>query len=169
MEVNFKERKSLPYTMFTKFHLIPLHIAIQWDAWKGSYRTCDLPNWASETVGACKGPSLWVLIVTKFLVLCACLHGRKENDFGVRISRYQSSLPCVCFCFRYLHTIYLGIRSRQSGESGRWRFYWKMVYEYADVSMLHLLATFLESAPQLVLQLCIIVQTHSLQALQGKE
>ncbi|KAH0517674.1 XK-related protein 4, partial [Microtus ochrogaster] len=70
--------------------------------------------------------------------------------------------------FRYLHTIYLGIRSRQSGESGRWRFYWRMVYEYADVSMLHLLATFLESAPQLVLQLCIIVQTHSLQALQGK-
>lgn len=43
-----------------------------------------------------------------------------------------------------------------------------MVYEYADVSMLHLLATFLESAPQLVLQLCIIVQTHTLQALQGK-
>ena len=43
-----------------------------------------------------------------------------------------------------------------------------MVYEYADVSMLHLLATFLESAPQLVLQLCIIVQTHSLQPLQGK-
>ncbi|XP_007464094.1 PREDICTED: XK-related protein 4 [Lipotes vexillifer] len=69
--------------------------------------------------------------------------------------------------WRYFHTIYLGIRSRQGGENGRWRFYWKMVYEYADVSMLHLLATFLESAPQLVLQLCIIVQTHSLQALQG--
>ncbi|XP_037004094.2 XK-related protein 4 [Artibeus jamaicensis] len=69
--------------------------------------------------------------------------------------------------WRYFHTIYLGIRSRQSGEKDRWRFYWKMVYEYADVSMLHLLATFLESAPQLVLQLCIIVQTHSLQALQG--
>lgn len=34
--------------------------------------------------------------------------------------------------------------------------------------MLHLLATFLESAPQLVLQLCIIVQTHKLQAVQGK-
>nr|XP_025042047.1 uncharacterized protein LOC102447348 [Pelodiscus sinensis] len=42
-----------------------------------------------------------------------------------------------------------------------------MVYEYADVSMLHLLATFLESAPQLVLQLCIVVQTRTLQALQG--
>ncbi|XP_062986795.1 XK-related protein 4 [Elgaria multicarinata webbii] len=69
--------------------------------------------------------------------------------------------------WRYFHTIYLGIRSRQSGDSDRWRFYWKMVYEYADVSMLHLLATFLESAPQLVLQLCIVVQTRTLQALQG--
>ncbi|XP_057189864.1 XK-related protein 4 [Triplophysa rosa] len=69
--------------------------------------------------------------------------------------------------WRYFHTIYLGIRSRQSGENDRWRFYWRMVYEYADVSMLHLLATFLESAPQLVLQLCIIIQTHKLQAVQG--
>lgn len=42
------------------------------------------------------------------------------------------------------------------------------MYEYADVSMLHLLATFLESAPQLVLQLCIVVQTRTLQALQGR-
>ncbi|XP_072113811.1 XK-related protein 4 isoform X5 [Mobula birostris] len=70
--------------------------------------------------------------------------------------------------WRYLRTIYLGIRSRRSGELDRWRFYWKMVYEYADVSMLHLLATFLESAPQLVLQLCIVIQSHRLQALQGR-
>uniref|UniRef100_UPI00398E7C9F XK-related protein 4 n=1 Tax=Pristiophorus japonicus TaxID=55135 RepID=UPI00398E7C9F len=69
--------------------------------------------------------------------------------------------------WRYLRTIYLGIRSRQSGELDRWRFYWNMVYEYADVSMLHLLATFLESAPQLVLQLCIVIQSHRLEALQG--
>ncbi|XP_066434426.1 XK-related protein 4 [Eleutherodactylus coqui] len=69
--------------------------------------------------------------------------------------------------WRYFHTIYLGIRSRRCAENDRWKFYWKMVYEYADVSMLHLLATFLESAPQLVLQLCIVVQTRSLQAIQG--
>uniref|UniRef100_A0A3P9K4Z4 XK-related protein n=1 Tax=Oryzias latipes TaxID=8090 RepID=A0A3P9K4Z4_ORYLA len=69
--------------------------------------------------------------------------------------------------WRYLRTIYLGVRSRQSAESERWRWHWKMVYEFADVSMLHLLATFLESAPQLVLQLCIIIQTHKLQAVQG--
>ncbi|KAF4803220.1 hypothetical protein TURU_018366 [Turdus rufiventris] len=35
----------------------------------------------------------------------------------------------------YFHTMYLGIRSRQSGENDRWRFYWKMVYEYADESV----------------------------------
>ncbi|KAM4551271.1 XK-related protein 4 [Odontesthes bonariensis] len=69
--------------------------------------------------------------------------------------------------WRYFRTIYLGLRSRQSAETERWRFYWRMVYEFADVSMLHLLATFLESAPQLVLQLCIIIQTHKLQAVQG--
>lgn len=69
--------------------------------------------------------------------------------------------------FRYFHTIYLGIQSRHSAETERWRYYWMMVYEFADVSMLHLLATFLESAPQLVLQLCIIIQTHKLQAVQG--
>ncbi|XP_023673960.1 XK-related protein 4-like isoform X2 [Paramormyrops kingsleyae] len=69
--------------------------------------------------------------------------------------------------WRYFRTIYLGVRSRRSRVNDRWRFYWRMVYEYADISMLHLLATFLESAPQLVLQLCIIIQTHKLQALQG--
>ncbi|XP_016522340.1 XK-related protein 4-like [Poecilia formosa] len=63
--------------------------------------------------------------------------------------------------------MYLGIRSRQGSKSEHWQYYWKMVYEFADVSMLHLLATFLESAPQLVLQLCIIIQTHNLQAVQG--
>lgn len=76
---------------------------------------------------------------------------------------------CIFFCvsLRYFHTIYLGVRSRQGAETERWRYYWRMVYEFADVSMLHLLATFLESAPQLVLQLCIIIQTHKLQAVQG--
>ncbi|XP_068197625.1 XK-related protein 4 isoform X2 [Antennarius striatus] len=69
--------------------------------------------------------------------------------------------------WRYCRTIYLGILSRQSGETERWHYYWRMVYEFADVSMLHLLVTFLESAPQLVLQLCIIIQTHKLQAVQG--
>lgn len=53
--------------------------------------------------------------------------------------------------------MYLGIQSQRQKEHQR-RFYWAMMYEYADVNMLRLLETFLESAPQLVLQLCIMIQ-----------
>lgn len=48
--------------------------------------------------------------------------------------------------------LFLGIQSQRRKEHQR-RFYWAMMYEYADVNMLRLLETFLESAPQLVLQL----------------
>lgn len=44
-----------------------------------------------------------------------------------------------------------------------------MMYEYADVNMLRLLETFLESAPQLVLQLCIMIQKNRAETLQCKE
>ncbi|KAG7268376.1 hypothetical protein CRUP_031987 [Coryphaenoides rupestris] len=32
----------------------------------------------------------------------------------------------------YFHSIYLGVRSRQCGETERWRYYWRVVYEFAD-------------------------------------
>uniref|UniRef100_A0A7M4FS29 XK-related protein n=1 Tax=Crocodylus porosus TaxID=8502 RepID=A0A7M4FS29_CROPO len=48
------------------------------------------------------------------------------------------------------------------------RFYWAMMYEYADVNMLRLLETFLESAPQLVLQLCIMIQKNRAETLPCK-
>ncbi|CDQ98054.1 unnamed protein product [Oncorhynchus mykiss] len=41
-----------------------------------------------------------------------------------------------------------------------------MMFEYADVNMLRLLETFLESAPQLVLQLCIMIQQNRAETLQ---
>jgi len=41
-----------------------------------------------------------------------------------------------------------------------------MMFEYADVNMLRLLETFLESAPQLVLQLCIMIQENKAETLQ---
>ncbi|XP_023655792.2 XK-related protein 6b [Paramormyrops kingsleyae] len=67
--------------------------------------------------------------------------------------------------WRYIRTMYLGIQSRRQKEHQR-RFYWAMMYEYADVSMLRLLETFLESAPQLVLQLCIMIQKNRAETLQ---
>ncbi|XP_045065965.1 XK-related protein 6-like [Coregonus clupeaformis] len=65
----------------------------------------------------------------------------------------------------YIRTMYLGIQSRRQKENHR-RFYWAMMYEYADVNMLRLLETFLESAPQLVLQLCIMIQRNRAETLQ---
>nr|AAT07126.1 XK-related protein 6 [Danio rerio] len=67
--------------------------------------------------------------------------------------------------WRYIRTMYLGIQSRRQKENQR-RFYWAMMYEYADVNMLRLLETFLESAPQLVLQLCIMIQKNRAETLQ---
>lgn len=64
--------------------------------------------------------------------------------------------------------MYLGIQSRRQTKHRR-RFYWAMMYEYADVNMLRLLETFLESAPQLVLQLCIMIQKNQAETLQCKE
>ncbi|XP_039610018.1 XK-related protein 4-like [Polypterus senegalus] len=102
----------------------------------------------------------------------AARHGEKKRSascsFCIWLLQSLIHILQLGQIWRYFHTIYLGIRSRRSGENDKWRFYWKMVYEYADVSMLHLLATFLESAPQLVLQLCIIIQTLSIEAVQGK-
>lgn len=60
--------------------------------------------------------------------------------------------------------MYLGIQSQRRKEHQR-RFYWAMMYEYADVNMLRLLETFLESAPQLVLQLCIMIQKNRAETL----
>ncbi|XP_071384299.1 cyclin-dependent kinase 14-like, partial [Centroberyx affinis] len=111
--------------------------------------------------GPCTGRTL-----QQYGFFCCCVHrkdGRCELPSG---GKYYQKIPFTSAFAWYFHTIYLGVRSRRSGETERWRYYWRMVYEFADVSMLHLLATFLESAPQLVLQLCIIIQTHKLQAVQ---
>lgn len=70
-----------------------------------------------------------------------------------------------CVAFRYIRTLYLGIMSRRQKEHQR-RWYWAMMFEYADVNMLRLLETFLESAPQLVLQLSIMIQENRAETLQ---
>lgn len=69
---------------------------------------------------------------------------------------------------RYLRTLYLGLQSRWQAEHRRRHFYWRMMFESADISMLRLLEAFLKSAPQLVLQLSIMVQQNSIEPLQGK-
>ncbi|XP_078092198.1 XK-related protein 7 [Mustelus asterias] len=69
--------------------------------------------------------------------------------------------------WRYLRAMYLGIQSRWHREHERRHFYWRMMFESADINMLRLLETFLKSAPQLVLQLSIMVQRNQIGTLQG--
>ncbi|XP_028849401.1 XK-related protein 7 [Denticeps clupeoides] len=69
--------------------------------------------------------------------------------------------------WRYVHALYLAVQSRWRGDHEPPHFYWRMMFETADISMLRLLETFMKSAPQLVLQLSIIVLTNQVLPLQG--
>ncbi|XP_064154138.1 XK-related protein 7 [Anguilla rostrata] len=69
--------------------------------------------------------------------------------------------------WRYVHALYLGVQSRWRGEHERRHFYWRMMFESADINMLRLLETFLKSAPQLVLQLSIMIHGNKILPLQG--
>ena len=69
---------------------------------------------------------------------------------------------------RYVHALYLGVQSRWRGDHERRHFYWRMMFESADISMLRLLESFLKSAPQLVLQLSIMIQASQVLPLQGQ-
>ncbi|KAJ3586408.1 hypothetical protein NHX12_012806 [Muraenolepis orangiensis] len=69
--------------------------------------------------------------------------------------------------WRYVHALYLGVQSRWRGDHERHHFYWSVMFQSADISMLRLLESFLKSAPQLVLQLSIMVQAHQVLPLQG--
>ncbi|KAM3618107.1 uncharacterized protein V6R79_015640 [Siganus canaliculatus] len=69
--------------------------------------------------------------------------------------------------WRYVHALYLGVQSRWHRDPERRHYYWRMMFESADISMLRLLESFLRSAPQLVLQLSIMIQASQVLPLQG--
>ncbi|XP_061628740.1 XK-related protein 7-like [Phyllopteryx taeniolatus] len=69
--------------------------------------------------------------------------------------------------WRYVRALYLGVQSRWRGEPERRRYYWRVMFESADISILRLLESFLKSAPQLVLQLSIMAVAGHVLPLQG--
>lgn len=60
------------------------------------------------------------------------------------------------------------MQSRWHRDPERRHYFWRMMFESADISMLRLLESFLKSAPQLVLQLSIMIQASQVLPLQGK-
>lgn len=75
---------------------------------------------------------------------------------------------CLPLIRRYVHALYLGVQSRWHRDPERRHYYWRMMFESADISMLRLLESFLKSAPQLVLQLSIMIQASQVLPLQGE-
>lgn len=78
------------------------------------------------------------------------------------------SESCLPLIHRYVHALYLGVQSRWHRDPERRHYYWRMMFESADISMLRLLESFLKSAPQLVLQLSIMIQASQVLPLQGE-
>ncbi|CAL8253298.1 unnamed protein product [Arctogadus glacialis] len=68
---------------------------------------------------------------------------------------------------RYVHALYLGAQSRWHSDRPRRHLHWRLMFESADITMLRLLEAFLKSAPQLVLQLSIIIHENTVLPLQG--
>uniref|UniRef100_A0A4W6G011 XK-related protein n=1 Tax=Lates calcarifer TaxID=8187 RepID=A0A4W6G011_LATCA len=68
--------------------------------------------------------------------------------------------------WRYIHALYLGAQSRWHGNGPRRHFHWRLMFESADITMLRLLEAFLKSAPQLVLQLSIMIHGNTVLPLQ---
>lgn len=118
-----------------------------------------LASYCAKTTAELISGSCHQIVTTKTL---KNQKGTKNGRRGVGVTR----APCVCLR-RYIRTMYLGVQSHRQKENRR-RFYWAMMYEYADVNMLRLLETFLESAPQLVLQLCIMIQSNKAEWQQCK-
>lgn len=80
----------------------------------------------------------------------------------------MNGFPSAFFPRRYVHALYLGVQSRWHRDPERRHYYWRMMFESADISMLRLLESFLKSAPQLVLQLSIMIHTKQVLPLQGE-
>ncbi|XP_034027695.1 XK-related protein 7-like [Thalassophryne amazonica] len=69
--------------------------------------------------------------------------------------------------WRYIHALYLGAQSHWHCDGPRRHFRWRLMFESADITMLRLLEAFLKSAPQLVLQLSIMIHGNAVLPLQG--
>ena len=79
------------------------------------------------------------------------------------------SVTCMYFnllIYRYIRCLRYGWKSRSKPEDEK--YHNSMVYEWRDLTMLRLLEAFLESAPQLVLQVYIMTQKPRVFWLTGK-
>ncbi|XP_061647341.1 XK-related protein 7-like [Phyllopteryx taeniolatus] len=95
--------------------------------------------------------------------------GRPRRCCAVCVWVFQTVLHALQLgqVWRYIHALYLGAQSRWHGDGSHHRFHWRLMFESADITMLRILEAFLKSAPQLVLQLSIMIHGNTVLPLQG--
>lgn len=76
------------------------------------------------------------------------------------------SVVCKCFfCFRYFCAMQLGLEARKTQTP---EDYNKLYSAESDLSLLHIFESFLESAPQLVVQLFVVATLQEIRFFTGK-
>jgi len=91
----------------------------------------------------------------------------QNNEHFPHVSRWRWAFRIFCLMFflspvaRYVDTLFYGIQSKKAKRKKDFprmaSYYARMAYEDADATFLRLFECFMESAPQLVLQLYIIM------------
>lgn len=104
----------------------------------------------------------WMYI--RLRVLTKCLE--KINIFVFDKFNVFSILKYNLFLCRYIQVLMVGIEARKTNDQEKLQTYF---YQQNDVCMLRLFEAFLESAPQLTLQLYIIVATKDAGWLTSKK
>ncbi|XP_061129187.1 XK-related protein 7-like isoform X4 [Syngnathus typhle] len=99
----------------------------------------------------------------------AAVGGRPRRCCTVCMWVFQTVLHALQLgqVWRYIHALFVGAQSRWHGDGSHNRFHWRLMFESADITMLRLLEAFLKSAPQLVLQLSIMIHGNAVLPLQG--
>ena len=128
------------------------------------------------SIACCRLSSFWDIVRKIRYLFKTMHHNRKYRHCGIRGARFQYLLMInhyliplfLSLALRYIHALYLGAQSRWHGDGPRRHFHWRLMFESADITMLRLLEAFLKSAPQLVLQLSIMIHGNDVLPLQGE-
>lgn len=68
----------------------------------------------------------------------------------------SSNLSFILYC-RHVDALQTGLEARRSGDVANFQ---SLFHQQSDISMLQLFESFMKSAPQLVLQVYIMIQVH---------
>lgn len=97
----------------------------------------------------------------RWYILDSQLDGSEPISKGRWLVRLVFHIAQVGPILRYYESLQYGLKFRESkDEEEKRKVYMKMIYEDADATMLRLFESFMESAPQLMLQMYIITKNY---------